>query len=265
MLRTKIYPEDVACLSKKIDPLVVEYCKTKNPALRDEIIVNYRSLVEFIARKLAFNKSDTDDLFQIGSIAILKALDRFDVTKETDFATFATPNIIGEIKHYFRDKSQVVKVPRKLQELNSKIKNELREAQKLEKTPTVSELAKKLDISEEQVLEAMEAGQNIRVLSLDAPSYQGDSSSSNEPSILDQVASQSNKQEKVLNKETIKQAILKLEPRERRILYLRFYGNLSQSEIAERLRLSQMHISRLLAKSLKVLRKHLKGYEDDYS
>ena len=158
-----------------------------------------------------------------------------------------------------------MKVPRKLQELNSKIKNELREAQKLEKTPTVSELAKKLDISEEQVLEAMEAGQNIRVLSLDAPSYQGDSSSSNEPSILDQVASQSNKQEKVLNKETIKQAILKLEPRERRILYLRFYGNLSQSEIAERLRLSQMHISRLLAKSLKVLRKHLKGYEDDYS
>lgn len=264
MLRTKIYPKDVACLTKKIDPLVVEYCKTKNPALRDEIIVNYKSLVEFIARKLAFNRSDTDDLVQIGSIAILKALDRFDVTKETDFATFATPNIIGEIKHYFRDKSQVVKVPRKLQELNSKIKNELREAQKLEKTPTVSELAKKLDISEEQVLEAMEAGQNIRVLSLDAPSYQSDGSSSNEPSMLDQVASQS-KQDNVLNKETIKQAILHLEPRERRILYLRFYGNLSQSEIAERLRLSQMHISRLLAKSLKVLRKHLKGYEHDYS
>lgn len=249
-------------LIKKTDPLVIEYCKTKNPLLKEKILSNYEPLVGFISRKLAFNKSDTDDLAQIGSIAILKALDRFDIEKKIDFATFATPNIIGEIKHYFRDKNQVLKIPRKLQELYSKIKNEIREAQKKEKQPTVKELAKKLDVSEEQVLEAMEANQNGQIISLDAPSYINDNSS-NETKVGDNVGA-AFKQDTILNKETIKQSILKLHPRQRRIIYLRFYGNLSQTEIADRLRLSQMHISRLITKSLSVLRKHLKGYEYDH-
>ena len=133
-------------MGKKADPLVIEYCKTKNPALREEILVSYRPLIDYIAKKLAFNRSDTDDLIQIGSIAILKALGRFDPSKKTDFGTFATPNIIGEIKHYFRDKSQIVKVPRKLQELHPKIKNTIREAQKSATTLSVADLAKKLKI-----------------------------------------------------------------------------------------------------------------------
>jgi RNA polymerase sigma-B factor len=246
----------------KLDPLVVEYCKTKNPALREEILVNYKPLVDYIARKLAFNRSDTDDLMQIGSIAILKSLERFEPEKKIDFGTFATPNIIGEIKHYFRDKSQIVKVPRKLQELHSKVKNALREAQKKSITLSVSDLAKKLDLTEERVLEALEAGQNVRVLSLDAPTYQADGfpgSGSSEPSLIDSIQS-ADTSENYLNNETLKQMILKLAPRQRRIIYLRFYGNLSQSEIADRLKLSQMHISRLLSKAVKLLGKHLKHF-----
>ena len=240
----------------KIDPLVVEYCKTKNTALKEKIIENYRPLIFYIARKLAFNKSDVDDLAQIGSIAVFKALDRFDLNREVDFATFATPNIIGEIKHYFRDKSKSVKIPRKLQELYSKIKVELAAYQQKGEYPSISTLAEKLQVSEEKVLEAMEAGQNSRVLSLDSPVYT-DNTSPSGSSLVDQIGT-TNKEEMLLNKETLKQGILKLSSRQRRIVYLRFFGGLSQHEIAERMELSQMHISRLLAKSIKRLREELK-------
>lgn len=243
-------------MSGKIDPLVIEYCQTKNEKLQEQILQKYRPLVEYIARKLAFNRSDTDDLFQIGSLAILKALTRFDSTKDTDFSTFATPTIIGEIKHYFRDKSQLVKVPRKFQELYSKIKTELRESQKEGKDPTVQEMAKKFEVSEETILEAMEVGQHSRILSLDAPAEQKNTSSNREVPLVEQLST-TIKEDHVLSRESIKQAILKLPPRERRIIYLRFYGNLSQADIATRLRLSQMHISRLISKALKNLRRHL--------
>jgi len=243
-------------LSGKLDPLVIEYCKTKDLKLQDEILRKYRPLVEYIARKLAFNKSDTDDLFQIGSLAILKALNRFNATLDTDFSTFATPTIIGEIKHYFRDKNQLVKVPRKFQELYSKIKTEIRDSQRDGKDPTIQELATKFDVSEETVLEAMEIGQNSRILSLDAPPDQKSPNSNRESPMIDQL-SVTIKEDSVLSKESIKQAIMKLSPRERRIIYLRFYGNLSQADIATRLRLSQMHISRLISKALKNLKRHL--------
>ncbi len=207
-------------------------------------------------RKLAFNKSDTDDLVQIGSLAILKALNRFNPNLDTDFSTFATPTIIGEIKHYFRDKSQLVKVPRKFQELYSKIKTEIRERQKDGKEPTIQELAKRFDVSEETILEAMEIGQNSRILSLDAPPEQKNSNSNRETPMIEQL-SVSIKEDSVLSKESIKQAIMNLAPRERRIIYLRFYGNLTQTDIATRLRLSQMHISRLISKALRNLKRHL--------
>ena len=247
-------------MSSKIDPIVVKYCKTKDIKLRDELIVKYTPLIKYIAKKLAFNRDDTDDLIQIGSIAVLKALERFQIDKETDFATFATPNIIGEIKHYFRDKNKLVKVPRKLQELYSKIKGELRKVEQSGAPITISDIAKNLEVTEELVLEAMEAGQNSRIVSLDGPSYSNDffKGSSNEPSILDNIGSNS-KEEVLLNKETLKQAIIKLSPRERRVIYLRFYGDLSQAEIAIRMKLSQMHISRLLSKAIKNLRKHIKS------
>tara|TARA_B100001989_G_scaffold248186_1_gene221451 strand:+ start:894 stop:1640 length:747 start_codon:yes stop_codon:yes gene_type:complete len=246
-------------VNPKLDPLVEEYCRTKNPNLKGEIIEKYRPLIEYISRRLAFNKDDIDDLIQVGSIATFKALDRFDVTKNTEFSTFATPNIIGEIKHYFRDKSRILKVPRKLQELYSKIKNEISKAQQEGISLTIAELANKLDVDEEKIIESMEASQNNRLISLDSPSYKGEGlkSGGTETTILDQIGTNDNS-ELLLNKETLKQSILKLNTRERRIVYLRFYGGLSQSEIAERLELSQMHISRLLTKAIRKLKTDMK-------
>ena len=246
-------------MNPKLDPLVKEYCDTKNAAIKEKILKNYQPLIEYIARKLAFNKNDIDDLIQVGSIALIKALDRFKLEKNTEFSTFATPNIIGEIKHYFRDKSKIVKVPRKIQELYSRVKNEIYNAQVNGTQLTIKDIATKLDVDEEKVIEAMEAGQNIKVVSLDAPSYKSDSygSSNTEPTIIDQIGSSNKEEDTLLNKETLKQAILKLSTRERRIIYLRFYGGLSQAEIADRLELSQMHISRLLSKSIKHLQEEL--------
>lgn len=243
-------------MSGKIDPIIHEYFKHKTPKLQDEILLKYKPLVAYIARKLAFNRSDLDDLVQIGSLALLKALNRFDPKHETDFSTFVTPNIIGEIKHYFRDKNNLVKVPRKLHELYSKIKTELRESQQNEKEPTIQDLSRKLNVSEETILEAMEVGQNSKIMSLDAPADSKSPSSNKDASVIDQIY-EPVREDTALNKETVREAILKLHPRERRIIYLRFYGNLSQTEIATRLRLSQMHISRLISKALKNLRRHL--------
>jgi RNA polymerase sigma-B factor len=244
-------------LNKTPEEIVLEYVQTKNPLLRESVLISYKPLIKYIARKLAFNKNDVDDLIQIGSIAILKSLERFDPGMETDFSTFATPNIIGEIKHYFRDKSRLVKVPRKLQELYSKIKNEIRECQKRGISPTINELAITIGVSEEKILESMEAGQSFRVLSLDSPSYKHDSFKSDSgagPTLLDTIGVDG-KEDALLNREALKQAITKLSNRDKRIIYLRFYCGLSQMEIAERLELSQMHISRLLKQSIDNLRK----------
>ena len=251
-------------MSSKQDPLVLKYCKQKSIPLRDEIVEKYRPLIEYIARKLAFNRDDTDDLVQVGSIAVLKSLERFDPSKETDFATFATPNIIGEIKHYFRDKSRLLKVPRKLQELYSKIKTYTREVQKEGRTPTITEIAEALGVEEEHVIESMEAGQNTRMMSLDAPSYKGDSykSGGSEQTIIDSIGVDAG-EDMMLNKEMLKDAILKLSERERRIIYLRFYGGLAQADIARRMGLSQMHISRLLTQSIKNLRKWMSRLDED--
>ncbi len=244
-------------MKEKAESLVREYHSTRNPELREPILIAYKSLLHYICRKLAFNSSDYDDLYQIASVSMIKALDRFDPSYNTDFSAFVTPNIIGEIKHYFRDKSQVLKIPRKLQETYGRVKAALRSFNQEGINPTISDLAKRLEMSEEAILEALEAGQNSLTLSLDAPpsnSFFSDSGS--EPKLIDQLKTD-DPGEASLTQEMLRESILKLDPRERRIIYLRFYGGFSQAEIGERMDLSQMHISRLLTKAVKNLRKHL--------
>lgn len=219
-------------------------------------MVQYKSMVEHIARKLAFNREDLDDLIQIGSIALLKSLERFDLKKDIDFATFATPNIIGEIKHYFRDKSNLVKLPRKLQEMQSKIKREISEAYSNGVSLSVSEIAKKLNLSEEDILEALEANYTSQVVSLDSPSYMGGQETDSEQSMMDTLKVEGLDHD-LITKMTLKDCLLKLPDRERKIIQMRFYSGLSQSEIAERTGLSQMHISRLLQQSLNYLKQLL--------
>lgn len=241
---------------KENEALVLSYCQSRNPDLREPILIAFKWLIDYIARKFSYNRSDFDDLVQIGSIGLLNSLERFDPSKEVDFTTFATPNIIGEIKHYFRDKNRLIKVPRKLMELNSKVKNYIREAQQGGKSPTISQIAEALGETEEHVLESMEVSQPSMVVSLDSSSYKSDSDDDYSGSLLDSLGVDCTT-DKLLIKETLDQAILKLPEREQQVIHLRFYCGLSQMEIGQRLSLSQMHISRLLTKSLMLLRKIL--------
>jgi RNA polymerase sigma-B factor len=238
------------------DSVVLEYVSTRRPELREEIVVKYQNLVDFIARKFSYNKSDTDDLYQVGMIGLLRSLDRFDPSMDVDFSTFATPNIIGEIKHYFRDKNRLVKAPRKLQELSSKVRSMVQQAAYNGQSLTVPQIAEAMGETEERILEAMECSQNATVISLDTPSIKGDFSSgmeNNSPTLLDTIGVDGN-EDVLLNKETLREVISNLPERNQEIIYLRFYCGFSQLEIATRVGLSQMHVSRILTKSLEELR-----------
>lgn len=242
------------------ETLVLKYCENQDQDLQEKILVSYTPLVEYIAKKLTYNYSDYEDIVQVGKIGLLRSLDRFDPKKDVDFSTFATPNIIGEIKHYFRDKSRLVKVPRKLQELYSKIRTYIRKEQNYGRSPKIHEIAGALDVSEETVLEAMEVGQTSLVLSLDSPSYKGNSGGPDPstPSLLESIGVD-DKEEFLLTKQMLEQALQKLSKREQRIIELRFYLGLSQVEIANKMDLSQMHISRILSKSIQKLRQILES------
>ena len=244
-------------MNLKKDSIVREYCKSREPALKDKIVVTYTPLVQYIARKLSFDRGDLEDVAQIGVIGLLKALERFDPKKEVDFSTFATPNVIGEIRHYFRDKRNIVKIPRKLQELYSKVKNYIKVEQVQGRSPTILEIANALNVEEDRVIEALEAKHTTSVMSLDTPLSSARSKNSDGAggaTILDNIGVAS-KEDFELSKFSLRDAIKQLDEREQAIIQLKFYRGLSQSEIADELGLSQMHISRLLQKIIKKIRK----------
>ncbi|MEC8677217.1 MAG: sigma-70 family RNA polymerase sigma factor [Candidatus Margulisiibacteriota bacterium] len=244
--------------SQEREELVKKYITTQDERLKEDILIAFKSLVEFIARKLSFNIDDIPDLIQVGNIGLLKSLETFDLDRNIAFSTYASSNVIGEIRHYIRDKGRIVKLPRKLQEQYSKIRQYIKiKSQELDRFPTTSEIAADLKLSEEEVLESMEAGQSFRVISLDKPIQTNKNKSSNEKfSLIDNIGSEE-KDDLVLNREMLKQALENLNEREKKLIYLRFYEGLTQKEIAERLSLSQMHVSRLLNDSLQKLRRKI--------
>ncbi len=244
---------------KHKEQLVLDYHKKPSLKLRDQIVKEFTPLVEYIARKLSFQWEDVPDLAQVGSIGLLKSLKNFDPEKKVNFSTFASANIIGEIKHYLRDKSKIVKLPRRLQEHYYKIRQYIKVAlQELGRQPTIQEIAKALDLDEEIILESLEAGQSSQVISLDKPMYvQGSSKDGAENySLIDSLGTDF-KDEQMLNQETLKQALHTLPEREKKVIYLRFYEGLTQKEIAQRFNLSQMHISRIITNAISLLRSKL--------
>lgn len=247
-------------MSSEKNKLVTRFLKTKDPQLRDQIILSFQPLVEYVAWKLAFNKSDIEDLVQVGTIGLIKSLERFDPDKEIDFSTFATPNIIGEIKHYFRDKSSIIKIPRRLQEQNSRIKTFVKGyMQDNAKSPTIQTIANELGITDEEVLESMEAGQSSYVSSLDAPAFaENDRSDGDAPTLIESLSATTD-DDQLLVQESLQLAIQQLPDREQRIILLRFYEGKTQAEIADHLNLSQMHISRLIGSAVARLKKVLEG------
>ena len=220
-------------------------------AIRAALIERHLPLVVFMARKFADRGEPLDDLIQVGTIGLIKAIDRFEIARGFEFSTFATPTIVGEIKRHFRDKTWAIRVPRRLQELGvavSKANTEL--TQKLDRSPTTKEIAKHLGVSVDDVAEALEANSAYSTISLDT-------ASADAPTIGDSVGSLDDALEGVEYRESLKPLLEKLDDREKRILQLRFFDNLSQSQIATDLGISQMHVSRILNKVLIHLREGL--------
>jgi RNA polymerase sigma-B factor len=226
--------------------------------LRGELVELHLPLVEYLARRFRNRGEWLDDLTQVATIGLIKSIDRFDLDRGVEFSTYATPTIVGEIKRHFRDKGWAVRVPRRLQELKLALTKAISDlAQREGRAPTVSELAEHLHMSEEDVLEGLESANAYSTVSLDAP----DSGDEDAPAVADSLGMVDDSLEGVEYRESLKPLLERLPPREKKILLLRFFGNLTQSQIAAELGISQMHVSRLLARTLTQLRDGLTADE----
>ena len=233
-----------------------EFAETRDPATRDELVEAHLGLAEYLARRFANRGEPLDDLIQVASLGLVKAVDRFDPGREVEFSTYATHTIVGELKRHFRDRGWAIKAPRRMQELYLRLTGVVASlGQELGRSPTIAELAAEVDASEEDVLEALEAGQAYRFASLDAPAG-GESDGETVGSRLGELDPDLDDVER---RATLSPLLARLPPRQRLILQLRFFEGLTQSEIAKRLGISQMHVSRLLARSVA----HLRAAADD--
>jgi RNA polymerase sigma-B factor len=221
---------------------------------RDALVHLHLPLVEHCARRFRNRGEPLEDLVQVGTIGLIKSIDRFDSDRGVEFSTYATPTIIGEIKRYFRDKGWAIRVPRRLQELRMQIGAASAElTQSLGRSPTPRELAEAIGCTVEEIVEGIESSNAYSTLSLDA-SDDGDDGAA---TMLDAIGIDDEGLEHVEIRESIKPLLDRLEPREKKILLLRFFKNMTQSQIAEEIGVSQMHVSRLLNRTLEQLRTSL--------
>jgi RNA polymerase sigma-B factor len=222
---------------------------------REELVAKFQPLAQYFARRFAGRGEPLEDLAQVANIGLLSAIDRFDPTREVPFATYAAATMVGELKRYLRDKAWAIRVPRPLQELGLRLNGLIPQmSQDLGRSPTIQELAERLAATPEDVLEAMDAAQAYSTTSLDAPFGEGQSP-------IETLGGSDPSLELVDRWTTIAPTIKDLPERERRVLYLRFFSGLSQSQIAEEIGVSQMHVSRILSQTLKRLRSAALGDE----
>lgn len=240
----------------RVHQLFVDYSQTHDTAVRDELVVKHMNLVKFIAAKFANRGESLDDLQQVGALGLIKAIERYNLELGTEFTTYATPTVIGEIKRYFRDKAWAFKVPRRLQELMVVVSRTTESlTNRFGRVPTIREIAEALKISDEEVLEAQELGQVYNLLSLNSDIESDEDKKVS--SLLDYLGRSDLQIENVENQVVLERAFINLTGRERLVIYLRFYQGLSQSETARVLNISQMHVSRLQNKALLKLKEQL--------
>ncbi len=224
--------------------------------VRSDLVALHLPLVEHLARRFGNRGEAVEDLAQVGTIGLIKAVDRFDPERGVEFSTYATPTIVGEIKRWFRDKGWSIRVPRRLQDLRLALTGATDElTQALGRSPTVAEIAERLEVSEDEVLEALESANAYSTLSLDAP----DLALVDGSSVGETLGDVDDALETVELRESLRPLLGRLPPRERTIVCLRFFRQLTQSQIAAEVGMSQMHVSRLLSRSLAVLRAELDG------
>jgi RNA polymerase sigma-B factor len=220
---------------------------------RDRIVERCLPLADHIARRFDGRGEPRDDLVQVARVGLVNAVIRFDVEAGSDFVSFAVPTILGEVRRHFRDNSWSVKVPRRLKELHLRLGAATADlSQRLGRAPTASELAAELDMDRDEVVEGLVAGSSYNTLSIDSGSGTDDA-----PAIADTLGDVDLGLDQIENREALRPLLAALPERERTVLLLRFFESLTQTQIAERVGISQMHVSRLLAKSLARLRDQL--------
>ena len=234
------------------EELFRKYRETGDVAIRNAIVEKYLYIASVIAKKFVGRGVEYDDLYQVASLALIKGVDRFDESKGSKFSTFITPTITGEIKNYFRDRSRLVHLPRKVSELRVSIKREAeRYLAETGKNATAKELADRLGVSEEDVIRCSEAG---GVVSLDgAADREGEN-----VSLYDVIPAEENVFEDVENRDAVRAALASLSETERKLVMYRFGKELSQMETAKRMGVSQMNVSRMERKILQKLKENLK-------
>jgi len=233
-----------------------EASSAERATARDDLVHLHLSLVEHCARRFRNRGEPFEDLVQVGTIGLIKAVDRFETDRGVEFSTYATPTVIGEIKRHFRDKGWAIRVPRRLQELRMQIGGATSElTQRLGRSPTPRELAEVIGCTVEEIMEGIESSHAYATLSLDA----SDDNDEGPPAMLASLGVEDANIEHVEIRESIKPLLEGLGEREKRILLLRFFKNMTQSQIAEEIGVSQMHVSRLLTRTLAQLRTSLEA------
>ena len=224
------------------------YKQEGDEAARDELVMSHLNLVRFLASKFKNRGEPLDDLVQVGTIGLIKAIDRFDPERGLEFTTYATPTVMGEIKRHFRDKGWSVRVPRRLQELSAKV-NQVTDnlTKRLQRSPTTEEVAEELGVTVDEVLEAMESSGAYSSVPLEA----GGSEEDDTPSVIDHYATEDEDLAASDDRMVIADTIKGFSPREREVINMRFRDGLTQVEIAKRLGVSQVQVSRLLRRTLK--------------
>jgi RNA polymerase sigma-B factor len=219
--------------------------------IRERVIELYIPLAAYLARRFRNRGEPYDDLTQVAVIGLIKTVDGYDPERGVEFASYAIPTIVGELKRHFRDKGWSVRVPRRLQELKLELAKAVGElTQQLQRSPTVVDLAEHLGISEDEVLSGLDTANAYSALSLHTPVAGQETG----PEVMDLLGDEDPALQGVEDRATLRPLIRQLPAREQKIIGLRFFGNLTQSQIAKEIGISQMHVSRLLARSLKQLR-----------
>lgn len=242
-------------MSGKTEELFGELRQTKDPRIRGELILRHKKFVKQLAFRFINRGKSLESLVSVGTIGLIKAIDRYDISRRVKFTTYATYCVLGEIKRYFRDKAWVIKVPRSLKELNSIVQSAIEDlTARLGRSPTTQEVSQKLDIPSEDIVEAIEAGRSYQPYSLDQKLKLGEEDSI---CFLDILSQEDWEFYDLFDKIDLKGAIKALNKREQMIVELFYFRNYSQVKIAQRLGISQMHVSRLLRGAIESLKKVL--------
>ena len=236
-------------MDQSIDALLKAYHRDGDLAAREEALVKLMPLVRALAARYAGRGEALEDLVQVGSVGLIKALDRFDVDRGVEFSSYAVPTIVGEIRRHFRDKAWAMHVPRRLKELSLRLSRLLDElTSELGRSPTVAELAEAAGVEEEDVVDALDSTNAYSTRSLNAPFEDGSES------LSDKLGTDESGYEEIEDGSLVAEGLAALDERERRIVELRFFDEMTQSQIAAEIGISQMHVSRLLRRALATMR-----------